>query len=301
MKTHQQKTALLTPEQIEGLPRIGLRARHVVEGFLSGLHRGRRFGWSLEFAGHREYVPGDDLRTLDWKAFGRTDRFFIKRYEEETSLRVSLLLDCSGSMGFASRQSSKLRFTSELAAALAYLVIRQKDQAGLGWFSENSRNILAPHGSPSHLRRIWEELEKLEPQGEVDFKRNFNTMASELPRRGVLVLLTDAFISPGDLESGLRYFKARKFDLILLQVLDPAERDFPFRGQHRFKDLETEQVLSADSVSLRSDYLAALAAHQQQIQDIAFRSGVDFHTFYSDMPIERALFRFLSRRRRLRR
>lgn len=171
-------------ERGERLPRIGLRARHVVEGFLSGLHRGLRFGWNMEFAGHREYVPGDDLRSLDWKAFERTDRFFIKRYEEETSLAVTLCLDVSGSMGYTSGGPSKLEFAAELAAGLAYLVVRQKDRAGLAWFSGSLEGFLPPSGALPHLSRLWQALEGLSADGIADFAASLRRVAGGLPRRG---------------------------------------------------------------------------------------------------------------------
>lgn len=293
--------SLLSPDQVDALPRIGLRARHTVEGFLSGLHRGKRFGWNMEFAGHRDYAPGDDLRTLDWKAYGRTDRYFIKQYEEETSLRVTLLLDTSGSMGYGSGDIRKLDYAAQLAAALAYLVVRQKDQIGLGWFSEALGGFMPPRTSLPHLRQLWTALETLEAGGEVDYATHLRGVASRLPRRGVLVLITDTLASLGDLERGLRYFIGKKFDLILIQLLDPAELEFPFRGDRRFLDGESTRHLDVDSLAVRDDYLAALSEHQERIRQMAFGLHADLHLCDTAQSVEQTLFALLSRRRQLRR
>ena len=290
-------SSLLKPGQIEALPRIGLRARHAVEGFLAGLHRGRRFGWNMEFAGHREYVPGDDLRTLDWKAWGRTDRYYIKRYEEETSLRVTLCLDRSGSMGYGSGKRSKLDFAKELLAALAYLVVRQKDQAGLATWAGLLDDFLPPASAMPHLFRIWQELEEVGAEGEADCEGVMRQLASRLPRRGMLVLVTDALLPLDSLHRGLVHFGARKFDIVVIQVLDTTEREFPFRGPYRFIDHETDQPLEADGTTIRAEYLEALHAHQDAVVRVCREVHADYHLFDSSMAPEEALGVLLARRR----
>ncbi len=287
--------------QSESLPRIGLRARHVVEGFLSGLHRGRRFGWNMEFAGHREYVPGDDLRTLDWKAFGRSDRFYIKRFEEETSLRVTLCLDASASMGYGSDKLTKLQYATELAAGLAYLVTRQKDQVGLAWFSDELFGLLPPAGTLPHLRLVWEALARVQPGGAAEFPANLRAIAGGLERRGMLILITDGLADPDALRRGLIYFQSKRFDLILIRLHDPAERDFPFRGEYLIHDPETGRRLPVDTTSVRADYLAALAAHEARLEETAYEVQADYHVMCTDLPVGHALYRLLARRRRVRR
>ncbi|MBE7558040.1 DUF58 domain-containing protein [bacterium] len=301
MRETSRRLTSLAAQESEGLPKIGLRARHVVEGFLSGLHRGRRFGWNMEFAGHREYVPGDDLRTLDWKAFARTDRYFIKRFEEETSLSVTLALDASGSMGYASGQTSKLGFAVELAAALAYLITRQKDQVGLAWFSSQLHGFLPPAGALPHLRLVWESLEAVQAGGEADYPANLRAVAGGLPRRGMLILFTDGLTDPELLHRGLLYFQSRRFDVILLRIVDPAERDFPFRGEYLFTDAETGGRLPVDATGARAQYLSALAAHEARLEETAYELAADYHVLYTDTSVSEALFRLLSRRRRVRR
>lgn len=287
------------PDQLRRLTRLGLYARQVVEGFIAGQHRGRAMGWNVEFADYREYVKGDDLRALDWKVYARTDKHFIRRYEEETSMRVYLALDTSASMGYGPSGRAKLDAAALLAASLAYLLIRQRDAVGLFTFAEKLGRHLPARDTSEHLRRIWTELERLHPRGKTSIGGTLRSLSAYARRRGLLVLISDALYDADELARGLALFAHRRFDVILLQVLSPEELEFPFHGDAEFVDLESAQRLTTTARAVRGAYLEAMEAHLLAVRGECARLGADYHLHRTDAPIETSLGMFLERRRRL--
>jgi uncharacterized protein (DUF58 family) len=280
------------------LSRIGLRARTAVEGLVSGIHKSRSMGWNVEFADFREYVPGDDIRNIDWRIYARTDRLFIRQFEEETNMRVYLVLDRSRSMSFGNGGQSKLEYACALAAALAYLFIRQGDSVGLVTVDEEIREYLPPRQSGHHLTRIWSVLEATEPGNETDLTRVLRHLASTVRRRGLLVLISDLFDHGEDPLTGLGHFRHKKFEAIVFHILDSLEIDFGLRGNHIFRDLETRNWVETSPAAVRAAYLKALRDFCENFRDGCHHLGVDYTRLDTSEPMERALLRYLSLRRR---
>lgn len=287
------------PDRLGTLSRLGLYARQVVEGFIAGQHASDTMGWNVEFADYREYVPGDDLRTLDWRVYGRTDRFYVRRYEEETSMRVYFVIDTSASMGFAWEGQSKIDTAAHIAAALGYLLVRQRDGVGLLSFGEKLTLHLPPAGTPAHLRQFWQHLEGLEPGGQTRVGPALRDLAARARRRGLVILLSDVLYDLDELTHGLALFTHRKFDLILIQILTPAEQEFPYRGDHRFRDIEGDVSLTVTAGAVRHAYLLSFGAHQQRLRGECARMGIDYFVHRTDAVVEPTLGAFLARRRAL--
>ena len=278
------------------LSRIGLRARVAVEGLMAGIHRSRSFGWNIEFADYREYTKGDDIRHIDWRVFARTDRFYIKQFEEETNMRVYLVLDQSRSMDYTSGDDSKLNYAATLAAVLAYLFVRQRDSVGLVSFDRQIRQFLPPRKSPHHLRRIWETLEGLEPGEETDVRGNLHSLAGMVRRRGLMILISDLLDDPEAMIHGLAHFRHKKFEVIVLHVLDPAEVEFPFRGNSIFQDMESTKWVETSPRAIRKAYREALEGFMETVRRGCHQANVDYEFLPTSTPVERALLRYLSLR-----
>ena len=256
------KRKYLEPEMVARLSNMSLRARLVVEGYIIGKHRSPYHGFSVEFAEHKSYDIGDDVRNVDWKLFGKTDRFFIREYEEETNLRCTMLLDASGSMGYKGESAisqTKLDYASRMAACLAYLILRQTDSVGLTVFDEKVRTQLPVRGGPSHVNNIIDILAETKVGGETDLGSVFHELAPKIKRRGLLLLFSDCF---GDLEStlkGLAHFRHAKHDIVIFQIWDRDELDFPFQNWTRFECMEKQGLKhTVDPKHLREAYLKNL-------------------------------------------
>jgi uncharacterized protein (DUF58 family) len=289
----------LTAEALARLRTMELRARVMVEGHFSGQHRSHFKGASVEFADHRSYSPGDELRHLDWKLFGRSDRFFVKQYDAETNMNVLLAVDVSGSMGYRSGAVSKLQFGSYLAAGLAYLTVSQGDATGLVVFDAAVRESLPCLSRPAHLRRVWDVLDTASPGGETGLSGALAQTATSLSRRGIVVLVSDLLDEPERVLRSLAYFRHRGHDVIVFHVLDPAEVAFHFRGPTIFQDLETSERLRTESQDIRASYLRELQAFTGQLRDGCRRASVDYQQLTTDEPFDRALRAYLARRARL--
>lgn len=299
-------------ESAAGLSRLEFRARQVVEGLLAGRHRGPRRGSSAEFAEHREYAPGDDLRHLDWKVYGKHDRLYLKQLEQETNFTCHLLLDVSPSMRYRSEGAavSKLEFASVAAAALAWLVLRQQDLVGLTTLNANAQSVAQPSSQPSHSRHIVEALEAICAQRQAQAGepvandvaphalRSLHEWAESCQRRSLAVVLSDCF---GDLKSNmmaLRHLRSRRHDVALLHVIDPAEQDFPFDEPTRFHDIESSQTEAVDCRQLRSAYRAEFESFRRRLEAASREMDVDYALLRTDAPLEQGLAAFLSRRGR---
>jgi uncharacterized protein (DUF58 family) len=296
MTAPDTQKSVLDPSIIGRVAKLELRARLVVEGFVSGLHRSPYRGFSVEFAEHREYAPGDDLRYLDWKVFGKSDRYYVKRYEEETNLLCNVVLDISESMDFGTEGVRKFDYAATIAAAISYLVVEQGDAAGLVLFDDDVRTVLPPGNSTNHVRHVFDTIEKAAPKGRTDVGKVLIRVSEQLRKRGLVVLVSDLV---GDVEQilrGLRQLRSRRHDVIVLQVLDPAEIEFPFENMTLFEGLEGNADLLADPKSLRRSYLARLDEFRTRLRAGCLAERIDVVEMSTHTPLDVALTSYLARR-----
>jgi uncharacterized protein (DUF58 family) len=291
-------SSYLSPATLARLGSLELKARAIVEGFLNGLHRSPFKGFSVEFAEYRQYLPGDDLATLDWKVFARTDRHFIKKFEEETNLDCYLLLDVSASMGYASGEVSKLQYGSYLAAALAYLMHRQRDAVGLIAFDDQIRKMRPPSARAGQLSALLVTLDRLELGARTDVAKPLNDLAEAIHKRGLVVLISDLLDDAARVIEGLRHFRYRGTEVIVFHVLDPAELRFPFERTARFRDVETREEVMAVPDAVRENYLRAVTDLQERYRRELRLAGIDYVALDSSEPLDPALMAYLMARRR---
>lgn len=284
------------PVVLARISNLTLRARRVVEGLMAGLHRSSLRGLSVEFSEHRAYAPGDELRRIDWKLFGRQDRYFVKEYEAETNLRAHLFVDASASMGYAGAGVSKYDCAATIAASLAYLMLLQRDAVGLVVMGPAGPKVLAPRSQPHHLHAIIAELEAARPAGRTDVRAALAEVAGGLHRRGLCVLISDLLDDPDGLELGLRHLHHRRNDLMVLHLADRDELELPFAKVTRFVDLEDPLELTTDPREIRAEYRAAMAEHLGRVRGLCRRSGADYELVVTDEPLDGALVRYLARR-----
>jgi uncharacterized protein (DUF58 family) len=288
----------LDPRVLARIGSLELKARTIVEGFLSGLHRSPLRGFSVEFAEYRQYLPGDDLSTIDWKVFARTDRHYVKKYEEETNLRAYLILDISASMGYGSGAMTKLEYGSCLAASLAYLMQRQRDSAGLMTFDDAIRTLLPPGVRPGHLRSLLLALDRQHAGAVTDMGRPLHQLADALDKRGLVVLISDLLDEPARVVDGLKHLRFRGSDVLVFHVADHAELTFPFESPATFQDVETGEEVVTAPAAVRAQYLAAMEAHVETYRRELRSAGIDYRLLDTSQPLDFALLSFLSVRGR---
>lgn len=276
-----------------------MKARLVVEGFIAGLHRSPYHGFSVEFAEHRQYMPGDSLRNIDWKVYGKTDRYFVKEFEEETNLKAYLLLDTSGSMGYSSNGINKLEYSSYLCAALSYLMLKQRDSVGLVIFDQRIKKYIPPKSTLSHLHNLLRELDKLFPSETTNISSALHQMAERIKRRGLIILLSDLFEQPEEIISGLKHFRHKKHEVIVFHILDPKERSFAFENEAIFKDLETNEEIMTSPWQIRKEYQERLKELLNRYTLECRESMIDYVLLDTSVPFDRALFSYLNKRQRL--
>ncbi len=289
----------LDPAIIARLGTIDLKVRTIVEGFLTGLHRSPYKGFSVEFAEYRQYIHGDDLATLDWKVFARSDRYFVKKFEEETNVTCHLLLDVSASMGYGSHGITKMEYGSYLAGALAYLMNRQRDAFGLIAFDETIVSMLPASARSGHLRATLVALERLKLGKRTDVAKPLRDLAAAIRKRGLAVLISDLLDDPARVIEGLKHLRYRGTDVVVFHVLDPHELSFPFDRAARFRDMETADEVMAVPASVRQDYLErmqAMIAHYQRELGLA---GIDYCRLETSEPLELGLMSYLMTRRKV--
>lgn len=289
----------LDPAVVSKLASIELKARMVVEGFIVGLHRSPYHGFSVEFAEHRQYMPGDDFRHIDWKVYGKSDRFYIKQFEEETNLKAYILLDASRSMGYKSNGITKLEYGSYLAASLAYLMLKQQDASGLLVYDEKVRSYIPPRGARSHITPILKQLTETEPSNKTDASVAFHELAERIKRRGLIIVISDLLDDPDKLLLGLKHFRHRQHEVIVFQILDPFERSFAYKGEARFKDMETGRELLTDPWQIRKDYGEKLDEFLGRISRSCRDSRIDYHLLDTSVHFDKALFAYLAKRSKL--
>ncbi len=286
----------LHPDSIKRIARLDLRARHVVEGFLAGMHRSPYFGQSVEFLQHRQYTWGDDLRYVDWKVWAKQDRFYVKQFEEDTNLRATLLVDVSGSMRYGSGAMDKYEYACTLAVSLAYLVLRQQDAVGCVSFDEAARMSVPQRTKRNHLDSVIKALQISEPKNKTDLGPILRYAAETYPRRGMMVLISDLLADRESLFGGLRLLRSRGHDVIVFHVLDDDELDFPFSGPTRFEGLELPHHLACNPRALREGYLAALAAYLEEVRRGCAKQNVDYALLRTSQPLGAGLAAYLNHR-----
>jgi uncharacterized protein (DUF58 family) len=286
------------PKALARLGKLSLVARGVVEGFMSGLHRSPFKGFSVEFAEHRAYVPGDPLRHIDWRAFARTERLTVKEFEDETNVRCYLLLDASASMGYRSEATAltKLEYACFLAAAFAYLMIHQQDPAGIVVFDKAIRRYIAPRASPEHLRILLEALELVKAGEKTRMAEPFHELAETIKKRALIIILSDLYDDEAEVLRALRHLKHRKHEVLLFHLLDPSEVDFPYRRLSDFRDMETGEKLLVDPRFVREEYLKLLDEFCAKYRRECSESGADYCRINTGTPYEEALGRYLALR-----
>lgn len=287
------------PSELSRYGGLTLLARTLVEGYFTGIHRSPFKGFSIEFAEHRQYYPGDEIRHIDWRAYGKTDRYYIKEYEEETNLKAYLVVDASGSMKYRGKQAlSKFEYAQQVAASLAYLMLAQLDAVGLITHDTRIRTLIPPKTSSKHLLTILKTLEGTQPAGETSLAPIWDHIAAhQLKRRGMVILLSDCLDSVESLERALRHFRYRNHEVLLFHILAPEELEFPFRNPTRFRNLEaTGQSITTDARRLRDEYLKNFDAYRQQLRRTVQDLKIDYLLLRTDEPVDRALGVYLARR-----
>jgi len=288
----------LDPKVLSKIARLDIVARLVVEGFVTGLHKSPYHGFSVEFAEHREYVAGDDIKHIDWKVFGRSDRYYIKQYEEETNLSATILLDTSESMRYRSAEApvSKLDYGCFIAASLAFLILQQRDTVGLVTFDEKIREWVPPSSHPSHRNVILSALNATEPAQKTGLGRIFNEVAERCSRKGLIIIISDFFDDAQRILAGLRHLKYRRHELIAFHVLDPAERSFPFESMTTFKGMEGLGDIISDPQAIRQAYLEEIEGHIWDLKRGCRQDRIDYVELTTDQPLDIALSRYLATR-----
>lgn len=288
------------PKVLASLKHLFLRARFVVDGLMVGIHPSRAKGFSSEFEGHREYSQGEDVRHIDWKAYGKFDRYFIKEYRETTNVRAYIVLDASASMGYASNGWSKFDYGSTLAASLAYLMLKQQDAVGLVTFSGKVHTILPPRATQGHLLAILQALEGRRPSGETTTGLVLQELAGTLSRKGLIILISDLLGEADGVLRGLKQLRSREHDIMVFHLLDKDELEFPFEEPTIFKDLEEDIRLLTDPHEIRPAYLKALGSLITEYKDVCAANLIDYSLFNTNVGLDRALVRYLTWRARFR-
>jgi len=290
---------LITAKDIQKISNLQVLARLVVEGFCSGLHRSPHKGFSVEFRQHRPYVSGDEIRYLDWKVYGKSDRFYIREYEEETNLRATILLDVSGSMGYGSGAITKHHYATRVAACLAYLMLQQADSVGMVIFDKEVRRYIPSRSRPGHLRILADALEQVQPGGETELGKVFHDLVPKIHRRGLLIIISDCFGDVTDFLSALEHFRHAHHEIIIFQIWDRAELEFPFRQWTRFESLEQADLHRfADPSHLRRAYLDNVERFREELRRGCYRHQIDLAPLVTDQPYAEALANYLAQRRK---
>lgn len=290
----------LDPSFISKLNSLELKARLVVEGFMVGLHKSPYHGFSVEFSEHRAYMQGDNLKDVDWKVFGKTEKYFIKQYEEETNLRSYIFLDTSNSMAFSSENNiSKLEYSLTLAAALSYLMIHQQDAVGLTLYSDKINKFLPPKSSRAYLQEILKSLANAEPSEKTNTAQSLNDSAEKIKGRGLVIIISDFFDELSSVLNAIRHFRYKKNEVIVFQVLDPIERSFSFGRDAIFKDMETADELTTQPYQIQKSYREAMEEFTSKIKAECLNTNIDYNLIETSEPYDKALLRYVQKRSKL--
>ncbi len=298
MLTDGRSRSFLDPQVLSRLAAVPLFARRPMVGNVSGVHASPHRGASVEFAEYRKYVPGDDLRRLDWRAYGRSDRFYIKEFEADTNLRCCLILDTSGSMKFGSGDVTKIEYARRLAGSLAYLAVQQGDAVGLTGVAETIVRTVPPRRTPSHLTGLFDMLEQSQPQGDTQLVSRLHELAETIRQRALIVILSDLFVEPAALQEAFEHLRFRKHDVVAFHLLDPLETGFTFQRPMRFLDMEGGASIFAEPNEIYDRYQKALSGYLAEMTRIVKAAAIDYHRVSIDEDYEKVLLRFLSARTR---
>jgi len=297
--TTPQVTRFIDPQTLTRIASLELIARTVVEGFISGLHRSPHLGFSVNFAEYSPYRPGDDIRRIDWKVYGRTDRFFIKEYEGETNTSIHMILDCSRSMSYGSQGIPKLEYGQYLAACLGYFAFKQRDSVGFVSYDEDVLNYVPARGSIGHLNTVLHAIEESRPGEKTDFLKPLVQVSERLRRRGIVVVISDLYDDPVNVMNGLRHLAYRGNDVIVFQLLDPAELRFDFADSAQFVDMETRSEMHVIPDYIRQEYRKVLSKQIAEYEKECNKDRIDFLMIDTSQPLDKALFSYLVRREQL--
>ena len=287
----------LDPQTLASLEGLDLQARMVVEGYVAGMHPSPYHGFSVEFAEHREYVPGDDIRHVDWKVWSKTDKLYLKQYEEETNLLMYLLLDTSESMAYASGNNvTKLQYAQFIVAALAYMILQQQDSVGLVVYDDAVRRYLKPGGQPSQLKELFHMLDVTPAREKSDLGLVFNDLAERFKKRGVVVVFSDLFDDVARIMTGLKHFRHRRHEVIIFHILDPAELEFPFRDTTLFKGMEGMPDVLTDPHALKRAYQAELQSFLRELEKGCRLVDIDYVPLRTDQSLDIPLTSYLASR-----
>jgi uncharacterized protein (DUF58 family) len=300
MLSDRQPRSFLEPAVLARLSGVPLLSRRPMVGNVSGRHSSPHRGSSVEFAEYRKYVPGDDLRRLDWRAFGRSDRFYVKEYEADTNLRLVLVLDTSGSMAFRSpapavgvQPLAKIDYARRICGALGYLASQQGDAVGISCAAEGIVRTLPPRRSPAHLRLAFDVIEEAQPQGTTGLPQVLHELAETIRQRALVVIVSDLFVDPAELAGAFGHLRFRRHDIAAFHLLDPQELAFTFQRPTRFLDLEGGGAIFADPVEIAARYQTAITTYLDELRRIVLENGIDYHRVLTDEPYEQVLARFL--------
>jgi len=290
----------LQPDVVAKLANMELLARLVVEGFITGLHKSPYHGFSVEFAEHRQYMPGDEIKHIDWKIYGRTDRYYIKQFEEETNLKAYIVLDVSRSMTFSSGgRMTKLEYASYVAAALAHLMVQQRDAVGLAVYDEAVRSYMPPHATKSYLKEILRQLELLQGSNKTATANSLHVVADRIKRRGLVIILSDLFDKPQEVVTAFKHFRHKKNEVIVMQILDPLERSFAFGRDAVFKDLETSEEMMTQPWHIQKAYQESMKKFLDTYKKECRENNIDYVLLDTATPFDTALFQYLHKRQRI--
>lgn len=290
--------SFLDPQALARLSAIPLFSRRAMIGNVSGIHASPHRGSSVEFAEYRRYVPGDDIRRLDWRAFGRSDRYYVKEFEADTNLRCCLILDTSGSMNFGSGGIAKIEYARRILGSLAHIAVQQGDAVGLTCIAEKIVQTIPPRRTPSHLRGVFDILENSRPKGDTRLVGRLHELAETIPQRALIVLVSDLFMPPADLKSAFEHFRFRKHDVAVFHLFDPLELSFDFQRPMRFLDLEGGPSVFAEPTEIADRYHKALDLYLAELKQIVLGAAVDYHRVRLDEDYELVLRNFLAARTR---
>jgi len=294
-----QPTRFIDPAVLTRISNLELVARTVVEGFVAGLHRSPHLGFSVNFAEYRAYRPGDDIRKIDWKVFGRLDRLFVKEFEGETNTSIHLILDCSRSMAYGNRGIRKLEYGQFLAASLGYFAFKQRDGVGFVAYDDRIRDFVPARGSIGHLNTVLHAIERTRPGDQTDFLTPLADVAERLRRRGIVILVSDLYDDAARVMEGLRRLSYRGHDVIVFHLLDPAELDFDFAGSAQFVDMETRAEMHVVPEFLKPEYLRVVRDQISYYEKECQKDRIDYALLDTGSPLDHAMFTYLLRRERL--
>ena len=278
---------------------ISMKAKLVVEGYIIGQHRSPYHGFSVEFSEHRSYEPGDEVKHIDWKLYGKTNRLYVKRYEEETNLRTHLILDTSRSMSYKSNKISKLEYGSYLLAALSYLMISQQDAAGVVLFDEKIRSFIPPKSTPSHLNTLLNVLDVPEPGNDTKVESVLHQMAERINKRGLVIIISDLLDEPKNILNGLKHFRHKKQEVILFHILDRNELEFEFDNRTKFVDMESDEEITTDPWHIKNDYKNLILDIQKYYRRNCRLNKIDYVSLFTDDSLDKGLSEYFNKRQRL--